>query len=97
MNDPLLFTKGGRELIVSDAATENVRWTGLVEGQSAEYVLPLLDGLTAIVLLDYMARRGPFRNLVCVDGAGSVLWRAQLPTEDSSEAYTAVEVIGHEI
>lgn len=45
-----------------------------------------------IVLYDWANRAEPrFRNLVCLDGAGQVVWRADLPDASLPDCFTRIE------
>lgn len=45
-----------------------------------------------IVLYDWIDRDEPrFRNLVCLDGAGQVVWRADLPDATLPDCFTRIE------
>lgn len=44
--------------------------------------------------MDYIRKTGPFQYLICIDVAGSVLWQASLPTENSTDAYVRMEHVG---
>ena len=62
-----------------------------------EQVEAIGDSGRALVLLDCMAAPGSIENLVCVDGAGRIVWRARLPTSDSADAYVSFQLTDNHI
>jgi hypothetical protein len=55
--------------------------SGTFEGASIKSAIPLADGARCILLLDPDASSASaFENLMCIDRAGDLIWRARLPT-----------------
>ena len=86
------------DVVVTDASSGEVLWSGAIDQAKTDSVLPLGESDDAIVLLDHMARKGRFPNLVRIDRNGAILWRAQLPSSsDPHDSYVSVEVEGETI
>jgi hypothetical protein len=86
------------DVVVTDALSGEVLWSGAIDQVKTDSVLPLGNSDDAIVLLDRMARKGRFPNLLRIDRNGEILWRAELPSSsDPNEAYVSVEVEGDTI
>jgi len=63
--------------------------SGCFEGAVIKSAIPLDNGARCILLLDPDASSASaFENLVCIDRAGAVVWRARLPT--SPDVFVAV-------
>jgi outer membrane protein assembly factor BamB len=93
MSHQCAFSVIDRQLLIADASTGQVIWHGEPLGFPVEEVVPVPGADRAVVLLDYMGgKTGPFENLICVDCEGHVVWRAQLPSASSTEAYVSFEV-----
>ena len=75
---------GALEILDDDG---HVTWRGRPDGRSVKAVFPLEDRLGAIVLLDPDEVFERFRNLLCVDLNGEIVWRAELPADDAVDAY----------
>ena len=65
-----------------------------IDGQSIELQNSILEALEVdnniVVILDYMEfpKNKPAQNLVCVNRLGQVLWVAESPTVQNTNAYT---------
>jgi hypothetical protein len=54
--------------------------SGNYEGAQIKFALPIDGGACCVLLLDPDASTTPvFENLICIDLAGSIIWRARLP------------------
>ena len=88
MTQGCAFSVSEGALLIVDRADGHVVWHGKPLDAPVDEVSPLPGGNAAIVLLDYMAGPpGPFANLICVNCAGDITWRGELPTKSSTEAY----------
>lgn len=93
VRNPTYSVTNGAVLVV-DARNGNPLWHGEIDEVPAVRALGIPNSEDAIVLLDYMAKRGAFANLVRIGPDGAVRWRAQLPTSDPSDAYVNFELNG---
>jgi len=50
------------------------------------------DNDSAVVLLNAPSGAGRVRNLLRVDRAGNVIWRAELPDREPTDSFTAFEI-----
>jgi hypothetical protein len=66
-----------------------LQWSGKPL-DDAKVVLPIPDAPGAIVLLGGPIV-GRFRNVLRVSATGSVVWQAELPDVDSSDAYVSLQ------
>jgi len=89
------YTVVDRILVVTDAVSGSVVWQGRPLRLPVEEVQGLPGGSRAIVLLDYTSGPdGPFANLLCVACDGELVWRAELPSGSSTEAYVSFDLTG---
>jgi hypothetical protein len=66
--------------------------SGQFGGAAIKSAIPLGNGARCILLLDPVASDATaFENLVCVDRAGAVIWRARLPT--SPDVFVSVALV----
>ena len=70
--------------------------SGRFEGATIKSAIPLDNGTRCVMLLDPDASSAPaFENLVCIDRAGDLVWRAHLPT--SPDVFVAVAQVSEGI
>lgn len=81
------FSTIDREVVVTDSATGDVLWHGRPYEADVASLLAIPATADALVLLDYMSKRGAFANLIRIGPDGEIRWRAQLPSADSTDAY----------
>ncbi len=89
---PVTYSVIERAVLAVDSQSGQVLWHGQPDDAPVVSVMAVPDGEDAIVLLDYMAKRGAFSNLVRIGPDGAVRWRAQLPTSELSEAYVEADL-----
>jgi hypothetical protein len=82
------------QLVISDS-TGRTLWEGRVDGFDVVDAGRLGDGCVARLRSD--AKAGWFQNLVRISADGSVIWRAQMPTNSSGEAYVQMRVEGEDL
>lgn len=98
MSSRCAFSVINRQLLIVDSPTGQVIWHGEPLGFPVEEAVAIPGSSRAAVLLDYMSGpAGPFENLICVDCDGQLVWRAQLPSASSAEAYVSFEMEGTEL
>ena len=85
------YSSVDHEVVVTDTSTGHVCWHGAPDSAPVVGLLPIPGTSDAVVLLDYMARRGSFENLVRIGPDGGIQWRAELPTDEPTEAYVEFE------
>lgn len=76
-------------------STGRTLWEGRVDGFDVRDAARLGD--CCVALLRWDQKPGWFQNLVCISMDGSVVWRAQMPTNSSGEAYTQMRVEGEDL
>jgi len=83
-------------LVIRDS-TGHVLWEGRVEGVDVLSVVRL--GETCVAVLEWGQKQqvGRLLNLVRVAKNGSVLWRAEMPTNRNAEAYTKISIEGEDL
>jgi len=98
MSSRCAFSVIDRQLLIVDSPSGDVIWHGPPLGLPVEEVQAIPGTDTAVVLLDYMAQpSGSFENLISVDYQGAVVWRAQLPSGSSTDAYVSFDLEGDQL
>ncbi len=98
MSTTPLFSLANKEVVVIDLDTGRVLWSGRPLGRDVVDLLQLDDGTSAVALLEsYGSPPDDRSNLVAIDSLGRVRWRAKVPTESSTDAFTSVDLIEGEI
>jgi len=91
-----IYSVNSGKLIVRDASSGSVVWTGDFDGFTVLKALPLASDEACLVLLDPgSTKQATFENLLLVDPSGAVRWRAKLPR--TNDAFTDVLVMGTQI
>ena len=94
MTPRMLFSVLDREVVVTDLSSGSVLWAGRPLGRAVLQLVQMPDGFRAVVLLDYYGSPHDDReNLVAIDESGQILWRAELPTASSTDAFTEFELV----
>jgi len=84
------------KLIVRDASSGSIVWTGDFGGLTVFKALPLADSETCLVFLDPGSSKQPtFENLLLVSHSGAVQWKAKLPR--TNDAFADVVIAGAQI
>lgn len=94
MSEEPLFTVVDNEAVVLNFVTGQILWAGRPLGRDVVELLALPGTSLAVVLVD--ATRAPPNdraNLLALDTAGVVRWRAELPTDSAEDFFTSIEVL----
>lgn len=98
MSTSILFSIVDREVVVTDLESGRTIWSGRPLGRAVVDLVQLEDSARAVVLLESFGTAPDDRsNLVAIDSWGEVLWRATLPTMNSTDCFTSVESADCEI
>jgi hypothetical protein len=74
-----VFSASALEFRVSQQADGSLKWHGLYGEKKVRTALPIEQGAKCILLLE-SDLSGKFKNLLCIDQGGSVVWTAPLPS-----------------
>lgn len=72
-------------------ANGSLRWQGNYKKMNVINAFPCDEGMHCIILLDMAAsKKATFENLLCIDRAGRVVWKAKLPK--SNDAFVSFQM-----
>ena len=75
------------QLVIEDTDGSTQKWKGKPDDLTPSMVLEIPDLEDCIVLLKYWENGNRFNNLLRINSAGEVVWRAALPATRGVDAY----------